>query len=447
MGRPRRPGRPPRTGEGTRVEPGGAPPWHTVVGICALGWVVLYAGRAVLAPVLGALGAEWGLDEARLGLVSSVFFLAYAAAQVPTGLLADRFGKKRLLVGGLVAFGLATVLRGLAPSYTFFLVAAGLAGLAQGTYYPSQFAISSAAIPLSRRGLGSAVIYSGMAVGTSAGLILGSTAAFTLGLGWRAPFWLLAFPTAAVALLFARRVEEPRGGGDRSAHVLGPLPAGISAALSPRLLAAYALNFTSLYAFFMLLTWLPYYLQYERGLDASAAGLASSLTAWASIPGALIVGALSDRVGDRMRPLRVLLPAAAVSVAGLAYVQSVGVLCVLLILYGLVGKSTVDPLLVARVSELAPPQRSATALSFLNFAGMLASVVAPYATGVMAETFGTMRPGFYVAAAVLLAGSVVALAVSPGPAGPGGPEFPRGRGSLESPSGPEPPEPPRGPEP
>ncbi|HCW50916.1 MAG TPA: hypothetical protein DGR79_02460, partial [Clostridiales bacterium] len=209
------------------MKSGGRPSWHAVVAICVLGWVVLYAGRAVLAPVLGAIGAEWSLDKARLGLVSSVFFLTYAAAQVPTGLLADRFGKKMLLVGGLVAFALATVLRGLAPSYTFFLVAAGLAGLAQGTYYPSQFAISSAVIPPSRRGLGSAVIYSGMAVGTSAGLILGSTVAFTLGLGWRAPFWLLAFPTAAVALLFARLVREPVDRDSVSMDALDPLPTEI----------------------------------------------------------------------------------------------------------------------------------------------------------------------------------------------------------------------------
>lgn len=54
-------------------------PWYTVVALSALGWIVIYAGRSVLSPVLGAVGREWGLNEGQLGLIPSVFFLAYSA--------------------------------------------------------------------------------------------------------------------------------------------------------------------------------------------------------------------------------------------------------------------------------------------------------------------------------------------------------------------------------
>jgi len=59
--------------------------WHTVVALSFGGWVTLYAGRAVLSPVLATIGREWALDEAQLGLIGSIFFLSYAVMQVPTG--------------------------------------------------------------------------------------------------------------------------------------------------------------------------------------------------------------------------------------------------------------------------------------------------------------------------------------------------------------------------
>lgn len=388
------------------------PAWPTVVALFALGWVVLYAGRTVLSPALTSIGAEWHLDQAQLGLIASVFFLAYAAMQIPTGILADRFGRRGLLVVGFGLFAAATLLRGLAPTYALFVMAGGLAGLGQGTYYATQFAISSEALPRERRSFGSAVIYSGMAVGTSLGLILAGWAIFGLGWGWRAPFLAISAPALVMVILFARTLRErgvPAAAG--GAAVPGPR-AAIRSALTPTLLAAYVLNFTSLYAFFMLLAWLPYYLEVERGFSGALAGLVASLVPWASIPAGLLVSSLSDRWNSRIGPLRVLLPVAALAVAGLAVVESRIALFGLLILYGLSGKSTVDPLLTALVADAAPAERSATALGFLNFAGMVASVLAPYLTGLIARATGSMGPALYLAAVVLIGGFVLSLALA-----------------------------------
>lgn len=381
-----------------------------------LGWVVLYAGRAVLSPALGTIGQEWRLGEGQLGALSSGFFLGYAAMQIPTGLLADRLGRKGILVGGLVAFAVATALRGLAPTYGLFLGAGVLAGLAQGTYYATMFAVSSAAVPAARRSLGSAIVYSGMALGTSGGFLLGSLVAAPLGWSWRVPFWLLVAPTLAVALLFAILLREPRqadapGPETGQTRETGKEPGTGQGVFSPRLVRAYFLNFTSLYAFFMLLAWLPYYLEFERGLPAAAAGLVASLVPWASIPSGLLVSLVSDRRTDRVGPLRLLLPGAALAVLGIALAGPRPALYGALLLYGVLGKSTADPLLVAEVAELAPAGRSATALGILNFSGMVASVLAPYLTGLLTHAFGSMRPAFVLAAGILLVGSAASWVV------------------------------------
>jgi len=396
--------------------------WRLVVALGCLGWTVLYAGRSVLSPALGAIGQEWGLDPSQLGLLSSIFFVGYAGLQIPAGMLADRIGKKGILVAGFALFAVATVLRGLAPSYGTALAAGLLAGFAQATYYATMFSISSSAVPAARRGLGSAIVYSGMALGSSGGYLLASLVAVGLGWTWRTPFLVLAGPAVVMAGLFALLLREPkRVGGEPKRVGGGPDPAAeagrhrttpgtpFRAVLTPRLLRAYLLNFCSVYSFFMLLTWLPYYLEFERGVAGSVTGLVASLMPWASIPSGLLVSVLSDRTGSRVGPLRWLLPGAAVAVLGIAIGRGSVALYGALILYGLLGKSTTDPLLVAEVAENAPAERSATALAVLNFAGMVASVLAPYVTGLLIQAFGDMRPAFYLAAAILLVGFAVSL--------------------------------------
>src|SRR5215472_7077466 len=100
--------------------------WHVVLAVFFLGWVFMYADRTVLSPVLSSIGSEWHLSTPQLGLISSLFFLAYAAMQLPTGWLADRFGRKALLVPGYLLFGVTTVLCAFAPSYGVFLALAVL---------------------------------------------------------------------------------------------------------------------------------------------------------------------------------------------------------------------------------------------------------------------------------------------------------------------------------
>ena len=182
--------------------------WKTLLVAFFLGWVFMYADRTVLSPVLASIGAEWRLNRGQLGLISSLFFFTYAALQIPTGLLADRFGRKLLLVPGYVLFGVATLLSALAPGYGVFLLLAALAGLGEGTYYPTQFSLSSEALPARIRGLGSAIINSGQAFGISLGLILSGFVAFNLDKGWRASFAVMGIGTLLVAGVLALLVRE-----------------------------------------------------------------------------------------------------------------------------------------------------------------------------------------------------------------------------------------------
>ena len=164
--------------------------------------------------------------------------------------------------------------------------------------------------------------------------------------------------------------------------------------------------FCSLYGFFMILTWLPYYLQTERGIQGSQVGSISSLVAWASIPGALLFSYISDKLGRR-KPLAFFLgPCAALSICATAYIQDFNLIIAALIFYGLTDKLALDPVLVAFVADNAAKEGYSTAFGVYNFIGMSSSILAPYITGYIADVTGKLSGGFYLAADLLMVGLI-----------------------------------------
>ncbi len=383
------------------------PYWQIVLAVFFLGWVFMYADRTVLSPVLPLIGAEWHLNGGQLGLISSLFFLLYAALQIPTGLLADRFGRKLLLVPGYLLFGLTTALSALAPGYGAFLVLGAMTGLGEGTYYATQFSLSSEVIPRRVRGIGAAIINSGQAVGISLGLIASGFIAYNLRQGWRASFAVMGIATiTAGVVIWALVREHPPTGTSPAAPPASRSASKLRVLFSRDLVLTYAVGFCSLYGFFAILVWLPYYLQLARHMPASSTGLISSLVPWASLPGALALSYLSDRLGHRRRLALLMMPIAALALLAIPLSRTSAELFAALIVYGLVGKLALDPILVAYVADRTPRASYSSAYAFLNFTGMLSSILAPYITGLLHDLSGTMDVGFYLAAALLAVGTL-----------------------------------------
>lgn len=389
-------------------------PWHTVVLLSSLGWVFMYADRTVLSPVLPLIGGEWSLDQSQLGLIASLFFLAYTALQVPVGMLADRLGRHLiLLVPGLLLLAVGTLLSGLAPTYGFLLAASVIAGLGQSTYYPTQFALSTAVVPVKFRSVSAAIINSGQAVGISLGLLIASYFALELGGGWRLPFIALALPTALIAVAFWVFIREPGrstsapGSGETSAAAPSATEARVAGTSSPwsrNHLLIYLLNFCSLYGFFVILTWLPYYLQTARGYDGMAVGWISSLVPWMAVPGGLFASWLSDRLQLRREVGLWMLPVAGLALAAIPFIQSHAGLVAALLFYGVAGKLALDPVVIALVADITDRSVYGTVFGVLNFAGMSSSIAAPFLTGLIADRTGSLSSGFYFAAALLAVG-------------------------------------------
>lgn len=407
----------------TDINKSGIPYWWKIVGVLSLGWVFIYATRTILNPVMPNIANEYGLNNAQLGIINSVFFLTYALAQIPSGALGDKFGRKYVLVPGFILFGLFTGISGLATTFAIFMFARAVAGLGQGTFYGPAYAISSDSIPQKNRTVGTAIINSGMAVGTSLGYLTSSTLTLENGMAWETSFYIMTIPTVLTALLIWFVVKEKRRkdhvvtAADRTGQTApSEIKANpgekvkISSLLRNRnLITTFIMVFCSLYGFFMILTWLPQYLQVERGFQGSEVGFISSLIPWASIPGALFFGYLNDKLG-RSKPLVfVLVPLAAISIFSVVYIESITLMIVALVVYGLTGKLALDPVLISFVSKNAPQEGYSTVFGLYNFIGMSSSIIAPYVTGYLTDQTGSMQSGFFLAMVLLFIGFIAML--------------------------------------
>ena len=186
------------------------PYWVKIVTIFFLGWVAIYATRSVLNPVMDNIQTEFGLSTSTLGLISSIFFLGYAAMNVPAGMLGDKIGKKRVVVPGVILFGIFAALTGMMPTFFMFITMWAMVGIFQGFYYGPSYGLSSESIPPKHITVGSAIINSGMAFGISIGYFISSYTVGELGMSWRAPFYIIAIPVILIGLLMMWVIKEKR---------------------------------------------------------------------------------------------------------------------------------------------------------------------------------------------------------------------------------------------
>ncbi|CEG27013.1 MFS transporter [Bacillus sp. B-jedd] len=385
------------------------PFWWKIVAVFTLGWVLMYADRTILNPVMPHLAEEFGLTNAQLGLVNSVFFIAYAIAQIPSGTMGDRYGRRTILVPGFILFGLLTGTTGLATSFFMFLLLRFVTGLGEGTYYGPSYAVATDNIPEKHLTVGTAIINSGMALGISLGYMLSSYFTLELGMSWRVPFYLMTIPTllAAGLIWFMLRpnpqlkdiTKEP---GHEKVNIWEQLK-------NRNVMIILIMNFCSLYGFFMIITWLPQYLQLERGFHGSEVGYISSLIPWASIPAAILFGMFSDRLGRKKPIIFLLVPIAIVSVCAVAFIDNKTMLVIALLIYGFTGKLALDPVLLSFMARNVSKRAYATMFSIYNFAGMLSSIIAPYITGYLVDITGEMKTGF-ILAIIMMAIGLLAMA-------------------------------------
>ena len=348
--------------------------WRLAASAGILGWVLDAFDFFVIVFLFDALAQHFHVSKASIVFTLTMTLAMRPVGAVLFGMLADTVGRRRPLIFCVVYFSLCTVLSGLAPSYSIFVVCRALYGIGMGGYWGigASYAIESA--PARLRGMLSGLIQAGYPVG----YLLAAIAMQTLarGFGWRAVFFVGA-PVAAVIVILTLLAPESRAWKQHRPHSGGRVFAS---------LAAHRKMFAYLLLMMTVLIFLSHgsqdlYPDFLRSIPGIAArtvlGMAPDLGIpvlfnMGAIAGALVFGALSQRTGRR-RAVLLALAIALLAIPAWAFGTSLVMLSAgsFLMQTGVQGAFGVIP---AHLSELAPDEvRSLFAGSVYQLGVLLAS--------------------------------------------------------------------------
>jgi MFS family permease len=166
---------------------------------------------ATVGAIAPQLESSLHIGNTKIGLLNSVALLVAAVAVIPAGLLVDRVRRVPMLAASIVLWSVATLLGGLAHSYSGLLLTRVGLGAVAATAGPAIASLTGDYFPSRERGRVYGYILSGEIAGTAVGFIVSGTVASVFS--WRAAFWLLALPGFLLARALWRTVPEPRRGG------------------------------------------------------------------------------------------------------------------------------------------------------------------------------------------------------------------------------------------
>ncbi|HEX8958926.1 MAG TPA: DHA2 family efflux MFS transporter permease subunit, partial [Solirubrobacterales bacterium] len=173
-----------------------------------LGSTVVFLDSTVVNVALPAIAGDLGAGLAGQQWVVEAYLLSLVSLLLVGGSLGDQFGRRRMFVAGLIAFGATSALCAIAPSVEFLVGARALQGIAGALLVPGSLAIVAATFDGAARGraVGTWTAWTGIAtvIGPAGG------GALIGGLSWRAIFWVNLPLIAATVALTLRSVRESR---------------------------------------------------------------------------------------------------------------------------------------------------------------------------------------------------------------------------------------------
>ncbi len=361
-------------------------------------WKALFAAQAgymldamdVLLYVfaLNTLKTEFQMSNALAGAIGSVTLIFSAAGGIVAGILADRFGRTRLLAVTILWYSVASAGAATATSVGQLMVWRALVGLGLGGEWSAGAVLVAETWPDRYRARAIGFMQSGWALGYL--LAAGVTAAVLPRYGWRALF-LTGLAPALLALVVRRSVAEPAAWREARWKVKPSWTAIFGRPFLRITAAATALTTCVLFGYWGLFTWLPSYLQTAR--SAGGAGLSLLATSASIVPvqvgaflGYVTFGFVSEKFGRRPAFVTYMLVAAALApFYGLS--RDARTLLLLGPLVGFFGSGYFS-LFGEMLAQLYPVQLRGTGQGFTYNGGRALSALAPLLVGMLADRYG-----------------------------------------------------------
>jgi len=392
--------------------------------------LINYLDRSTLSIANKSISDEMHLSAAQMGLLLSAFSLPYAFAQLPMGVMLDRFGARVMLGVGMMLWSVAQLAGGFVQNLNQFFAARFMLGVGEAPQFPAGAKVFSEWYAIHERGRPTGISVASTTIAPA--LAPPILTALMLAFGWRGMFITMGvlgiLASVAWYILYRDRRDvklEPAevdylSGVDRSAHDENRMTfAEWGGLFGKRTTWGMLFGFMGvIYMVFLYVTWLPAYFQQERGLSIAQSGWVLMIPFIGGTFGQLSSGVVSDwllarglkPVTSRKWPICIGLLFAAVFTVPAAFTPNL-TMAILYLTLAMYFVNLASGGAWALVSVAAPRRLVASLGSVQNFGGYLGGSAAPLITGIVVDQTGSFVNALLISAAVSLAGALVYLVV------------------------------------
>ena len=171
--------------------------------------VIAYMDRANISYIAQPMMEDLNMNKTQFGMLASMFAAGYALMQVPAGIMAEKFGPKKMLTFALVWWSAFTILTGVVRNHGLLYAMRFLFGVGEGPMYPSNAVFNTYWFAKSEKGRASSALLAGSYFGPVIAPFV--TIAIYQAFGWEAVFFIfgaIGIVIAALWLVIAKDLPE-----------------------------------------------------------------------------------------------------------------------------------------------------------------------------------------------------------------------------------------------
>ncbi|MEM7220579.1 MAG: ACS family MFS transporter [Pseudomonadota bacterium] len=416
------------------TQPGGWQTRYRVIAMCFLATFICYIDRVNISVAIIPMAAEFNWDKQTQGVVLSSFFIGYMVIQIVGGRLADRYGGAIVLGMGVLLWSLFTIVTPWAAwmGFVVLLLARIGMGMGEAVTFPSVYSMVSRWFPDGERSKALALNASGIPTGTVFALLV--TPIIVQTLGWEWAFYLFGLVGVVWyalwrVLVTATPQQHPNISPEELAYIEANAPASGVAAERPSwgtmlsnlpLWAIIVAHFANNWTLYVVLSWLPIYVNEQLGVDFASVGLISMLPHIASLIALNVLGNIADRLlsgGYNVTIVRksmqtIAFGGLAVCLLFVAQATSVWAAISLMCLGKVFGAFGMGGYGVNHMD--LGPKHAGTLMGITNTAGTIPGIIGVYVTGWILNTTGSWEVVWQTTAGVTLFGMLFYLLFASG---------------------------------
>lgn len=381
--------------------------------------LINYIDRSALSIANSSIRGELGLSPTEMGWLLSAFSLAYAFSQLPVGALLDRWGNRLVLGAGVCFWSIAQLFCGMVNSFSQFILARTVLGIGESPLFPAGAKVVSEWYAVRERGGPTGLFIASSCIAPCLAPPL--LTAIMLAFGWRWMFmltgvagllvgigWYACYRNRSDIKLVAedeQHLLEHEAVNQSSTRMSGREWRGLFA---NRTMWGMLLGFAGvIYMVWLYLTWLPSYLEHDRGVSVAHTGWLVAIPYVFGALGMISAGQIADFfarrsssvITSRKWTVCIGLLGGALATVPAAYTPDLTwamvLICIAMFFINLASAAC-----WTMVSVIAPRRKVASVGSIQNFGGYIGGSFAPVVTGWVVQTSGSYE-GALVASGVI----------------------------------------------